>query len=441
MTATAPAPTTVAAPPQQPAAGGVAAARPTGTVQASRRMRGALRKTPGKLWVAAVIASLAGLSVGLVGLVGALGQSGQLEEAAAATQQLVGAQDVRNSLVGADATATNAFLVGGLEPAQERARYDAQVDDAAVSIAGLAAAEPQDAGPLGVATSGLTLYTGLVEQARANNRQGFPVGAAYLDQASVELRAGLLPALDTVSGDSTDRVAGAVAAAGAASGPGIAAVVAGLALVCVMIWLARRTRRRLNGGLVLSFVVVVATGVLGTVLLGTVGSRAQDIRDHEFQSTLDVSQALALATDAKSMESFTLIKRGSGQKYEETFQSNVAAASEALTHSGEVDPQLATLLDEWVGAHQEIRSLDDGGDWDAAVALATDTSEGSPNADFRAFADAAGQDVEASAAATDDALASARTMALVFGALLLVAGVIAAGAALRGFNARLKEYR
>jgi hypothetical protein len=41
---------------------------------------------------------------------------------------------------------------------------------------------------LAEANASLTTYTGLIESARANNRQGFPVGIGYLKNASTVLR-------------------------------------------------------------------------------------------------------------------------------------------------------------------------------------------------------------------------------------------------------------
>ena len=49
---------------------------------------------------------------------------GALERAGANADQLVRIQAIQTNLVQADADATNAFLVGGLEPAGQRADYD-----------------------------------------------------------------------------------------------------------------------------------------------------------------------------------------------------------------------------------------------------------------------------------------------------------------------------
>ena len=127
-------------------------------------LRGALSRTPGRLRVAGVVSVIAAAAVGVIGWTTGVAQSQALSDADADTRQLVGIQDVRNDLVVADATATNAFLVGGLEPPQQRARYDEAVASAANGLAQLAGSNAADAELLGEATAGLTTYTGLVEQ-------------------------------------------------------------------------------------------------------------------------------------------------------------------------------------------------------------------------------------------------------------------------------------
>jgi hypothetical protein len=49
---------------------------------------------------------------------------------------------------------------------------------------------------LGTIADQLPVYSGLVESARANNRQGFPIGAAYLRQAATLSTTTILPAAD-----------------------------------------------------------------------------------------------------------------------------------------------------------------------------------------------------------------------------------------------------
>src|SRR5947208_2170985 len=61
--------------------------------------------------------------------------------------------------------------------------------------------------PLAVLSSQLSVYTGVVETARANNLQGNPVGAAYQGEASTLMRDKLLPAARSLYDTETQGVA------------------------------------------------------------------------------------------------------------------------------------------------------------------------------------------------------------------------------------------
>lgn len=403
-------------------------------------LRGALSRTPGRLRVAGIVSVLAAAAVGVVGLNAGLAQSQALSDADADTTQLVGIQDVRNDLVVADATATNAFLVGGLEPPEQRARYDEAVASAANGLAQLAGSNAADAELLGQATAGLTTYTGLVEQARANNRQGFPVGAAYLDQASAVLRSDVLPHLDELVQANSDRVDASFDSVGSVPWLLALCILALAVLVVVQVWLAKRTHRRLNAGLFWATVLALAAGVAGAFVLGSTAQRAGDVRNGPYDETVSVSRAYSLANDAKSQESFTLIKRGSGATYEEQFVALTDEAAELLARDT-VDPALAPLLDDWVAAHQEIRALDDGGDWDGAVALAVSDEPDAPNDVFATFSTAASTSLEASAQETNTGLSGAGGAVVRVGWFMLVAGLLAAVLAWRGIAKRVEEYR
>ena len=83
------------------------------------------------------------------------------------------------SLADADATVTSGFLSGGLEPSGVRARYDGQVAEATSRLTQAGARAGVDrvtADRIADIGAQLPVYTGLIERARANNRQGFPLG-------------------------------------------------------------------------------------------------------------------------------------------------------------------------------------------------------------------------------------------------------------------------
>src|SRR5216683_6740111 len=145
------------------------------------------------------------------------------------------AQQIYRSLSDADATAATAFLSGGLEPLAARHRYQADIAQAAGRLeAATAAAGDSGAGAqLATLSADLPVYTGEVETARADNRLGLPLGAAYLREASSLMRGTLLPAAREVSAEANSRLA---AESGQATGlPSIAialvvAIIVGYAL-------------------------------------------------------------------------------------------------------------------------------------------------------------------------------------------------------------------
>src|SRR5262249_34939690 len=101
------------------------------------------------------------------------------------------------ALSDADATAASTFLAAGDELPARRQRYVAALRKASLEVSALgrrAGDNPQAARAVATIAAALPVYSGLVETARANDRQGFPVGAAYLRQASERMRAEILPA-------------------------------------------------------------------------------------------------------------------------------------------------------------------------------------------------------------------------------------------------------
>jgi hypothetical protein len=410
------------------------------------RFSAGLATTPGRLALATTVAVVACLLLGVTGFLAGNGQSAALHDAQRDAAQLVGTQELRNDLVSADATATNAFLVGGLEPTEARERYEASLSEAAQAVPSLAATArgAGEAADLAAVSDSVQRYAGLVESARANNRQGFPVGAAYLDQASAALRDEVLPTIDEVAVSTSQRVDADMGSISLAQALLLFVLLALVALGAVQLWLARRTHRVLNTGLAAASAALLVGGVVTVAAVLGGNGVARSVASGPYAATVATSEALSLATDAKSMESFTLIKRGSGADFEESYQTSLTDARALLAEAAEAtdtgsDP--TSLLNEWDARHAEIRELDDGGDWDDAVDAATATGDGSAGAAFAAFSDRAHEDVEATSKEAVDRLGSAATTAQAAAWIALVLGVAGAVAAAAGMNVRLKEYR
>jgi hypothetical protein len=213
-------------------------------------------------------------------------------------------------------------------------------------------------------------------------------------------------------------------------------VVLGLALV----WLARRTRRYVNLPLAAAALVVLVTLVLGTVGLLAVKADVDTTRDGVYAATLSTAQARIAGFDAKSNESLTLIARGSGGAFEKAWQASDAAVTAELTELGQ-NPASSSLSPlpwpQYASVHKQIRGLDDSGDWDGAVTLATGTG----NATFATFDTSSDEQLARLSEQTAQQLDQGVGWLPAAGALGVLAGVVAALCSWWGVSLRLEEYR
>src|SRR4051794_3466856 len=277
-----------------------------------------LHRTPVRPRLAAAVLAIAALALGAVAATTATSSREAARSLAGSNEpQLVRAEGVYASLSAADATAATTFLRGGIEPAGRRSQYLRDVDAAGTQLAALAreaGSSPDTRTAAATLAKQLPVYTGLVEAARANNRQGFPVGAAYLRRASELMRTRLLPAAERLyvveaqrmNGDYRDgtRNVGLIATFV------VAAVLLAL-LVLAQIGLARLTNRILNVPLVMATVLVAAVGIwIGLGLSGEQNGLAAAQREgSDAVQLLSASRVLALR--AQRDESLSLIGRGS----------------------------------------------------------------------------------------------------------------------------------
>ena len=406
-------------------------------------IRAGLAGTPGRMRVVGIVCVAATLLFALAAGQAFRSADGALSRAAANSDQLVRIQAIQTNVVQADADATNAFLVGGIEPAAQREDYTTAITSASQLVAEAAQHQPADGNALGALNQALVAYTSQVEQARANNRQALPIGAQYLKEASAELRATALPLLRNLGEANNARVAEEFDRAARAAlwlvVPGLLTLIAlGLALV----WLARRTRRYVNLPLAAAALVVLVTVVAGTVGLLAVKEGVDATRDGVYAATLSTAQARIAGFNAKSNESLTLIARGSGGTFEKAWQASDTVVRGELTELAQnpASSDLAPLpWSEYAAVHQQIRTLDGSGDWDGAVELATGSGTG--NATFTAFDTASDQQLAALSGQTAQQLDDARGWLPVSGALGVLAGLVAAACAWWGVSLRLEEYR
>ena len=103
------------------------------------------------------------------------------------------AQQIYQSLSDADATEAAAFLAV-TEPPAARADFHADIERAGSYLRAVTAADPAPAARSHLTTlaTGIPEYTMLIGAAQADSRDGLPVGASYLQEASYLMRSRLL---------------------------------------------------------------------------------------------------------------------------------------------------------------------------------------------------------------------------------------------------------
>ena len=395
--------------------------------------------TPRRLRLLSLGVVIVGVVIGLVGALVFAYLAFSLSRASADTAQLIRVQQIQSNLLSADATATNAFLVGGLEPPAQRAAYEQAMSSTGSLIAEAAQAQPADGAALSALNQQVLSYGGMVEQARANNRQGLPVGAQYLRNASAQLRTDALPILDNLVSANAARAADEMKA-GVGYIVGVIALL-GLAVVVVaQVWLARRFKRTFNVGMLASSIVLLVLVVGSLIVVQQLRSSLNEISSGSLAAVNTAADARINANNAKSNESLTLIARGSGQAFEAAWKSSADSVAESIGRLTD-RPELVDQWQAYTDVHSEIRELDDGGRWDKAVATATGSGRNSSNTVFGTFdSNLAGYLDDVSQEASNS-LANEQPIMIVAAILVLLGGLAAALLGRWGVAERLREYR
>ena len=401
---------------------------------ASRLLHG----TPGRMRLFGMLGVLAAIVLGAVSANALLSSQAAVERAANNTAQVVRAQSIHVDLLRADAVATNAFLIGGLETPESRARYQDAMSRAASSVAEAAAAQPADGIALGALAQQVQTYAALVEQARTNNRLGLPVGAQYLTQASAGLRADAIPIISAVVAANEERARDEFDRSNSSWQLAIG-LVALIGLVTIAVWLAKRTHRYLNGRLTGAIALLLVALVFTLVQVVGVGSATRAVADGSFGQTVTLAEATTSANDARANESLTLIRRGSGQANEKSWKTDDTAVRTALSEVD--DTSLTSTWSDYTAVHVQVRDLDDNGQWDKAVAMSTDPSAEGSDGTFTTFDTAVTQARDAAGKAAVERLDGLAGTAPVSALAVALVALLAAWLVVQGIAQRIEEYR
>ena len=387
------------------------------------------------------------------------------------------AEQIYQSLSDADATAASAFLSGGLEPAALRQRYDSDISAAAIRIeaasamVGASAARTKLPGQLAGRTSStearaatatgddlavlsadLPGYEGRVQTARADNRLGLPLGAAYLREASDLLRGPMLNAASDIYINENSLLTSASAQATGLPLL-IVAVLIGIVICYALFrtsrWLTRHTHRLINTGLLVALVVGVVSLVwlVGAFAVGrTELLRAQQ---NGFIPAKAAAQADVAALRAHADESLTLIDNSGDDAFQQDFVVQrkqlgpgtgtlLAAMQASPGPSGALVSAAVANAQGWYRAHAALRRSDNSGDHTGAVTMALN---GEPATRFGSLSDALSKAIAADQAAFASSARSGRDAFTGLAAGMIVAALVMAVSCAWGLSRRLAEYR
>jgi hypothetical protein len=351
----------------------------------------------------------------------------------------------------ADAAAATAFIAQA-EPRAVRQRYEQAITDAAVAVTRASSGLTDEplVQLLGRINAELAVYTGLIEIARTNNRAGNPVGSSYLSEASALMQSAILPDAQRLYRETSERVDAQTTASTQIPAP-VILIVASTALFGAFAhrWLARRTKRRINPGLVAGALAILVMVVwVGTALaISTSGSRAA--KDSAAESLKTITNMSISAQQARADETLSLIRRGDEEVRKQSFYQRIDAMhqqlDEYLSRKDAIDRTdlqgADILLTRWHRANDRINSYISVGNYLAATQVALGGGEDDSTPAFDKLEDQLGKAMDQSRTHLRNDVLNARgglSGAQVGGVVLSLGAAIAVAL---GLWPRLKEYR
>ncbi|MEZ0065770.1 hypothetical protein ABIA32_001770 [Streptacidiphilus sp. MAP12-20] len=368
------------------------------------------------------------------------------------------AAQIFRSLADADTTAATAFLQAGGETAAVRNQYASDISTASRLLA--QAAAQTGAGDPGQASiqllnTQLPVYAGLVDTAKADDRQRLPLGGAYLRYASAQLQHQMLTEAQQLYQTETKRLQDDYSAA---SSLPWAALGLGLVLLAALAWaqvrLFRSTNRVFNPGLVVATACATVALLWLAVGQSVAASYLSDSDTHGATPLQVLNQAGIEALKCRAAENLNLVARGSTTAYEQTWDAESAVlagktgylpqaqnlTTDDATAQGSIKAALASWHD-WQSRHDTARSANQAGNYQTALDDTIGSGSTTINAAFTTLEtslnDAASHEQAQFRSLADSGRGA--TSLLAPGAGLLAA--LAAVGVVVGVNRRVAEYR
>ena len=383
----------------------------SGSTQIITRVFGFFGTTPGKMVVGMIVLTAALLAAGLSMANSVSNRQSELNHLLTSTEPMSNsAHKLYMSLSLADTIATTGFVQAGVEPENTREQYLRAIDSAVAEATSAVLDSDDDEEYLRQLAvqiqRQLPVYTGLVEAARTNNRAGNAVGAAYMSNASAMMRDEILPAAASLFRLSSNNVSEQQDQLTRPQWVPLSGLVAALLFLgLAQYWLWRISRRRFNRGFAAATVMMVVAllWVSGTnVYTWHLGNRGFTEASTPWDS---LTQARIDAQRTRTEEILALVQRRTNYNPSLEFSStnkHISAAlddysnSSALRTAAETSAdeevvdgvssddaadsstidEARTALQEWDEAKAHLLRALDSGNYEQALALATDSTMG-----------------------------------------------------------------
>lgn len=382
----------------------------SGSTQIITRVFGFFGTTPGKMVVGMIVLTAALLAAGLSMANSVSNRQSELNHLLTSTEPMSNsAHKLYMSLSLADTIATTGFVQAGVEPENTREQYLRAIDSAAAEATSAVLDSDDDEEYLRQLAvqiqRQLPVYTGLVEAARTNNCAGNAVGAAYMSNASAMMRDEILPAAASLFRLSSNNVSEQQDQLTRPQWVPLSGLVAALLFLgLAQYWLWRISRRRFNRGFAAATVMMVVAllWVSGTnVYTWHLGNRGFTEASTPWDS---LTQARIDAQRTRTEEILALVQRRTNYNPSLEFSSTnkhisaalddysnssaLRTAAETSADEGSADKASAdatdlstidearTALQEWDEAKAHLLRALDSGNYEQALALATDSTMG-----------------------------------------------------------------
>ncbi|MGA4841868.1 hypothetical protein [Streptomyces sp. G45] len=447
--------------------------RATAWAQAVDRLRAAATTEPGRLrGIGALLAALV-LAFGAVTAWQTTSRADAADRVLHRSQPLsADAADIYRSLADANTAASSAFLAGGQEPAKVQERYQHDIDRASEKLATAASnagADTASADSVARLNKLLPRYTALIERARANNRQGLPLGGAYLRYANDTMQTLMLPAAERLYTAENERLESDYD--GAKPYPWVA-ILLGVTALAALAWAQRRNYRRTNR--VFNAGLLAATAATTVALLWLVvghsvaRSGLSTSYDDGVASLKVLNDARIDSLKARGNENLTLVSRGAEtvtvtnkegeeekkDKFDVDYgkqmkrlggESGLLARAQRLADDDEGRAPVAAAVKnvtQWKERHAQARSRDDAGDYGGALDKVIGGRESAPTGEsFDRVDDALKSALKHEQGEFRQAAEDGKGALAGLNVGVAVLGVLGAAAVVLGIARRLSEYQ